>query len=130
MDKWRKTCVVLLAAAVALILLPGCADNRSPAEKLMGYIAKNGGSGSVESSVGVDLPVKDAGASCDLKLSNAELEIGYVAPQDGIWRRGRGSGPAKPPCGFWVPRRRALAKVPLRPHRLREVLIPIFSTIS
>lgn len=84
MGKRGNICVALLAAAVALILLPGCADNRSSAEKLMDYIAKNGGSGSIESSVGADLPVKDAGASCSLKLSNAELEIDYVAPQDGL----------------------------------------------
>lgn len=84
MGKRGNICVALLAVAVALILLPGCADNRSSAEKLMDYIAKNGDSGSIESSVGADLPVKDAGASCSLKLSNAELEIDYVAPQDGL----------------------------------------------
>lgn len=84
MGKKRKIRIIYLVMAIALILLPGCVDNRSPAEKLMGYIAKNGGSGSIKSSVGADLPVKDAGASCGLKLSNTELEIDYVAPQDGL----------------------------------------------
>lgn len=79
-----KLTVVIAIAIAVLCMLTSCADNRTPAEKLMDYVSKNGGTGSVESSVGIALPVKDAGAICKLKLSATDLQIDYVAPQDGI----------------------------------------------
>lgn len=67
---------------VAALFAAGCADNRTPAEKLMSYIEKNGGTGSAESSVSIDLPVLDGEASCALTLSKDALTLKYTAPDN------------------------------------------------
>lgn len=80
--KRRETLIPLLAllALVFSSTLAGCADNRTPAERLMSYVEKSGGTGSAESSVSASLPVVDGDTSCVLSLSKDKLTLEFTAP--------------------------------------------------
>ena len=82
--KWLAGLLCVFMIAGTTLGLTGCGsivkgDDRTPSEKVMEYMAANGGSGSPDSKVKTNIPALSADATCSVTLDGGELIIEYTA---------------------------------------------------